>query len=198
MNDSLARQLGKRCALGVVLCTWVLAPYLIVQQFAVFSVWWVPEAPWDAAITVNPVAVYPYFSFYLLLLWAGLGSEEKEFVVFARSVAVIALVSHFCFFLLPSGVSREGVNIENPPWLYSWLCSWDAPRNAIPSLHASLSTLSVLTLSRVRWRLVATALWGVVVFWSAVALRQHVSWDLIAGATLAVVVWGVQRKRVMM
>jgi membrane-associated phospholipid phosphatase len=73
------------------------------------------------------------------------------------------------------------------------LATLDLPRNAMPSLHASLSVVAAIAVlfSQVfpKWSKPLVWLWVLVIFWSTIALRQHVSLDLIAGSIVAVIVW---------
>ena len=40
-----------------------------------------------------------------------------------------------------------------------------------------------------RWLLVASWLWSILIVYSTMLIKQHVMWDVVAGAALAVV-WG--------
>ena len=182
----------RRVSVGFIVCIWILAPYILLQQFSLYEVTWLQETALDKMVPVYLGAVYIYFSYYLILAWAGFAVRRAVFVRFMKAVCMVALVSHLCFFFFPTGVSREGIDMSNAPLLYEWLVGWEKPRNCLPSLHGSLATLAMFAL----WQkgtisgMIASCWWAGVM-WSTIALRQHVIIDLGAGILLAAVVWFV-------
>lgn len=190
-------QLIRRTSVGFIVCIWVLAPYLLLQQFSLYPVYWLEESSLDKLVAVNLNAIYPYFSYYFLLIWAVFGTPNHQFVRFLKTVCMVTLVSHLCFFFFPTGVSRDSLPIDQAPSLYQWLVSWEKPRNCLPSLHASLAALSALALwKRGTFSGLFSSLWLVGILWSALALRQHLIIDLAAGVALAVVIWLLSRAKI--
>jgi len=186
------KKLMKRYGLWFVMCIWILAPYLLIQKIEARPIWWVSESKLDQLIQVNTLAVYPYFSFYVFVLLAISCVVDKAYIQFVKATALCALVSHLVFMFFPTGVSRTDVSVEYAPWLYQWLVSWDAPRNVLPSFHASISVLSACMLGRGKkcaLLRVGAWIWVVVIFWSALAIRQHHVLDLLSGALLGFVCW---------
>jgi len=180
----------RRSCVGFIVCIWILAPYLLLQQFSLYSVFWLEESSIDKHVPVNLNAVYIYFSYYFLLIIAGYATSDKIFVRFLKAVSMVALVSHLCFFFFPTGLSRDSIDIQNAPALYEWLVKWEKPRNCLPSLHASLSILCSLALfQRNKLLGILAAFWTLAILWSALALRQHITIDLAAGVLLASTVW---------
>ena len=183
-------ELYRRLSVGFIVCIWILAPYLLLQKFAMFDVWWIEESSIDKKIDINFNAVYVYFSYYFLLAWTGLWISSSAFTRYMKTICVVCLISHFCFFFVPSGISRDSLDSSDAPYLYQWLISWELPRNCFPSLHASLATLASLALIEKSKPLgLIASLWTLAILWSAVALRQHVIIDLLAGSILAIAVW---------
>jgi len=152
-----------------------------------------PELALDEMIPLCFASIWVYFSFYLLLGMVGLMVEKKMFIQYLYTVGWVTLVSHMVFLFLPTGVMRTEVDIENAPWIYQLLANVDEPRNAAPSLHASLSVVAAMAVQcSTRFKLpvkLFTWLWVIAIFWSTIALRQHVSICLISGSVLAVAVW---------
>lgn len=194
-----AKDIICRVYCGILLVIWLLAPYAILQQVAIIPVYWMPESVFDRAVPVSFSAIYVYLSFYVLLGTVGLTLEKRVFIRFLYTVGWAALVAHMIFLFFPNGASRDAIDMESAPWHYRLLASSDAPRNAFPSLHATLSIIAALAVQAsgmvsvsksVRVCLkVMTWLWVIAIFWSTIALRQHVSLDLIAGVVIALMVW---------
>ena len=180
----------RRACVGFIVGIWILAPYMLLQQFALHSVTWLNETDFDRMVPIVPSAIYVYFSYYLLLLWAGSAVPDANFAKFLRAVCMVTLVSHLTFFFFPTGLARDAMEAIETPALYDWLVSVEKPRNCLPSLHASLATLAALALwSRGKLVGILGALWMVAILWSAIAIRQHILIDLAAGVVLAMVVW---------
>ena len=182
-------QAARRICVSFIVCIWILAPYLILQQFSLYEVTWLQENNLDRLIPINLQAIYIYFSYYLFLSITAWTVSKPDFVKFMQSICFVVLISHLSYFFFPTGISRETINTDNAPLLYEWLTQWEKPRNCLPSLHASLSTLALLTLWKKTWlwKLVAS-LWCIAILWSAVALRQHVTLDIGTGILLACII----------
>ncbi|MEP4078784.1 phosphatase PAP2 family protein [Haloferula sp.] len=192
-SPTLLEIVKRRAPSGILVVLWIIIPYSLLQQVAIREILWVKPSAFDLAIPVNFHSLWFYLSFYGLLAWIGLGVDDHHYKRYIRSIAWTALVSHLIFFLIPNGVTREAIDAESAPVIYQWLILADEPRNAFPSLHASLSILAGLAASassRIRKPLKILAwLWILGIFWSTIALRQHYAVDLISGGGLALVVW---------
>lgn len=191
----LSEIIQRRALSGVLIVLWIIVPYSLAQQVAIREVLWVTPTAFDLAIPVNFYGLWPYVTFYGLLMWIGLGVEDVTYKRYIRSIFWIALFSHLVFFLVPNGVSRQAVDATTAPKLYQWLVALDEPRNAFPSLHASLSVLAGLAAcSSRKFNLVMRVivlLWVFGILWSTISLRQHYVVDLVSGGGLALLVWGV-------
>jgi len=184
---------------GILLNIWILVPYAILQHVEIREVYWMPVSSLDSSIPLNFYSLWFYLSFFPVLGVVGLTVEKRVFIRFLYTVGWATMVAHMTFLFFPNGVSRESVDIEGAPAMYRWLASVDMPRNAFPSLHAALAVIAGMAVQASRWKSMhglvrgvvksVTWLWVLGVFWSTIALRQHVSVDLIAGAVIAVVVW---------
>ena len=178
---------------GILVVIWILAPYAILQHVEIFPVLWVPQLEIDRAISLYFEAIWVYYSLYLLLALAGLTVEKKLFIQYLYTIGWVTAVSHAVFLFVPNGVLRSEIDRETAPAMYQFLVGLDLPRNAMPSLHASLAVVAAIAiqLSDVfpKWSKLLVWLWVVGILWSTIALRQHVSLDLISGAVIAVIVW---------
>ncbi len=195
-NQMLTREnIIGRIYCGILLVIWILGPYLILQKVEIFPVIIIPEMAIDRAIPVCYPGVWVYYSFYILLGWVGLSVEKPIFIRYLYTVGWVALVSHMIFLFFPNGVARTDIVAANAPWYYQMLAMVDEPRNALPSLHASLSVVAAIAVqssSRFSGLIKCCVwLWVLAIFWSTIALRQHVMLDLLAGSIVAVSVWRV-------
>lgn len=183
---------------GILVVIWILAPYSILQNVEIFPVLWMPQLGLDRAIPVSFEGMWFYYSYLLLLVLVGLTVEKEIFIRYLYTVGWVTAVSHAFFLFMPSGVSRAEIDVGSAPWLYQLLVSADQPRNAFPSLHASLSVVAAIAAQYSRhfpkWGKPVVWLWVIGIFWSTIALRQHVSLDLLGGSIVAVLVWWVMPK----
>lgn len=180
----------RRLSVGFIVCIWIVAPYLLLQQFSLYEVIWLQPNALDHMVPIEPNGIYPYFLFYFFLLWAFLAAPIQRFITYLKAISLVVLISHLSFFFFPTGVSREVLAGVDMPSLYKWLISWENPRNCLPSLHASLTTLAICVLwEKGRLVRVVTIVLGCLIFWSALAIRQHLTIDLIAGIVLGIIAW---------
>lgn len=174
------------------LTLWVSAPYYALQQLR-----WVPARPmrltWlDQLIPFDDRAVWVYLSLYLLLPLALWLMRGEDLWPATRGLALIALVSHLCFLFWPTYVPLPRPATAQTNFLYGWMTAVDQPLNACPSLHASLAVFAGLWCQRLvrakRWA-VGIWFWVAAILLATLATRQHVVWDLVAGALLGVAVF---------
>lgn len=188
-----AAQIMCRVYSGILVVIWILAPYAILQHVEIFPVQWLPQLALDRAIPVFFPGIWVYFSYYILLGLVGLTVEKKIFITYLYTVGWVTAVSHAVYLFMPSGVSRSDIDLESAPAIYQLLISLDLPRNTMPSLHASLSVVAAIAVhfSKVfpHYCKPLIWLWVLAIFWSTIAVRQHVSLDLIAGGGIAAIVW---------
>ncbi len=192
--DEISDSFWRRACSGSLLVIWVLAPYALIQKATMRGdlgeIHWLKFSLFERAIPVNFSSIWLYISFYGLLILAGLKTQKREYLRYLSTVGWTAMVSHACYLLYPTGVSREEVS-GSDHWLYNAMVGFDAPVNAAPSLHASLSVVAGLAL----WRHGSVLfrgliwLWVLGILWSTIALRQHLAVDLITGGVLACLCW---------
>jgi membrane-associated phospholipid phosphatase len=191
--STLIERIKQRALTGILAVLWIIVPYSLLQQIAIRDILWVTPTTFDLAIPVNFHSLWFYLSFYGLLAWIGLAIDDRNYQRYIRSIFWTALFSHLVFLLVPNGVTREAIDADAAPLIYQWLILADEPRNAFPSLHASLSILAGLTAlasSRITPLFTSLAwIWILGIFWSTIALRQHYAVDLVSGGALALIVW---------
>jgi membrane-associated phospholipid phosphatase len=185
---------GHKVVLAIVLTLWLAVPYFTLQRYVVFPVTAMPPSALDRLIPFAEVAAWPYLSLFLALpIPPLLFSNTHDLRRYGGGMALIGLISDFCFFFGPTSTSRPVT--ETLQAAYSLVLATDAPLNACPSLHASLAVFTALCNARLvrpfahcrRWRLLGWSWAGLIVV-ATLAARQHVLIDLIAGTLLAVAV----------
>jgi membrane-associated phospholipid phosphatase len=152
----------------------------------------------DEQIPRIPIFSIPYLAFFPLLFGVVLYSwfKNKLFRQLAISIIIVCLSAFCVYIFFQTYVPREPI-VENDFFsgLLRFIYSYDQPYNALPSLHAALSTVVavyfVCSKSRWAWAFVAMAILIVI---STLFTKQHFIADAISGVALGLVVtWAVFR-----
>jgi hypothetical protein len=193
--DALRLLAPGKVAAVVAVYLWINVPYYALQRFALFPATIMAPTALDDRIPFTEGAVWLYLSLFLLIplapLFVAPGPPVGRYVA---GVAAIGLVSHLCFLFWPTAVARPAV--AAPGFPYAVVVGADRPVNAYPSLHASLAVYSALwghALLRgargAAWWRAGLWAWTLAVLYGALAIRQHVVTDLLAGAALGTAVF---------
>ena len=142
MPPDLLKTIQRRALTGILTVLWIVVPYSLLQHIAIREVLWVKPSTFDLAIPINFHSLWFYLTFYALLGWIGLSVDDRNFQRYIRSIWWTAFFSHLVLLLIPNGVTREAIDHDSAPLVYQWLVLADQPRNAFPSLHASLWILA--------------------------------------------------------
>ncbi len=150
------------------------------------------ETTVDDRIPLLPVFVFPYLSLYALLalsLWRFLKSETRIFSIAALAISLDLVLSYLVFLFYQTQVERPViVETDVSSDILRAVYSFDKPFNAFPSLHTSLSMLSVLLWSKVGSRIQPIiAVWAVLIIASTVLTKQHYIADIGAGIAASLV-----------
>ncbi len=187
----LTAHAGLKLACHAGLGAWIALFYFAPQGWPLFAPHPAPTLPWEeAAVPFRPGWALQYQSVFLvhsLALW--LPSDARAIRRYVLLIAAAYAVSAAVFWLYPTLSPRPA---SSDDFLYHWLIlKIDGPRNALPSLHATLATLAALqlaqhvpALSGLRWWRAALALWWCALMYSTLATRQHRVLDLVAGLAL--------------
>ncbi|MDR3741886.1 MAG: phosphatase PAP2 family protein [Terracidiphilus sp.] len=178
----------EKANLAVPLGLAVLIFYFCTLHSNFFSALPMPDTVVDRAIPFLPVFVVPYFSYYLLLLMPIVVIHEpQEFRDTAFGFALIVFVSCTAFFFWPTAITTS---YSHP--LIRGLLAVDRPRNACPSLHASLSLFCALcarrSLRSARARY-ALGIWAFLVIASTLLTKRHSTVDIAAGMIFGWIVY---------
>jgi membrane-associated phospholipid phosphatase len=148
----------------------------------------------DRLVGFEPLALPLYLSLWVYVsLPPMLMLTRSEIFAYVRWIGSMCLVALGIFYFWPSAVPPANIDWARYPGV-AFLKGVDASGNACPSLHVATAVFSALWL---HWRLpaaglgagsrLASACWCVAIAYSAMATKQHVWVDVIAGAALGVV-----------
>ncbi len=175
----------------------------LVPFYILIPAWWpprtrhVPELALDRIWPLVPVWAIVYGALYLFLILLPIFVVRSQELIrrTVRAYLLIWITAYGFFFVAyptaaprPDQVSGEGFVV----WGLRALYSADPPYNCFPSLHVAHSFVSALAVSRVHRRLGIMALISAtLVALSTLFTKQHYVLDVVAGAVLAVVAYGI-------
>jgi membrane-associated phospholipid phosphatase len=179
--------------------TLFFAAYFRVLHHPLFSVTIMPLTSVDRWISFRPEALPLYLSlwFYVSLVPVLL-IDRREIVPYALAAAGISVIGLGIFLLWPTTVYWSDADWSQYP-AFAFLQKVDASGNACPSLHVAFAVFTAVWLGRLLRQMSAGRgvcafnwLWCLGILYSTVAIRQHVVFDVLAGAGLGAVVALVQ------
>ena len=192
--DSLNRPYPVSIAMVVLVS---LVPfYIFIAGSMTGRTVYAPALPWDRMIPLQPVWALVYGALYLFLIVLPVfivrQPEHIRRTVFAY--LTVWIIAYVCFLVYPTVAPRPGKVIGDgfAVWGLRNLYGADPPYNCFPSLHVAHSFVSALTCSRVHRELgIVAVLCAVLVALSTLFAKQHYILDVVAGAALAGVAYGL-------
>ncbi len=190
---------------GRVGTLWVLKMLATLSGVAVFfyAYFWVMRHPLSAATAIpvtwiddlvpfSPQAFLLYASLWVYVaLGSALAKDGLELAAWGAACFAMTVVGLGIFMALPTKVPDFAIDWSRYPSL-EFLKAIDVSGNACPSLHAAFAVFTAVVLHgqltairAPRALLVCNALWGLGIVYSAIATRQHLALDIIAGSVLA-------------
>ena len=169
--------------------------YFQLLRHPLYPVTTVPLTAVDRLVGFWPEALPLYFSlwFYVSLAPALL-IDRRELVSYGLAAVGLSVIGLGIFLFWPTAVPWAGVDWSQHP-AFAFLKSVDASGNACPSLHVAFAVFTAVWVERLlrqmgAGRLVRALnwLWCLGILYSTVAIRQHVSLDVLAGAVLGATV----------
>jgi hypothetical protein len=178
--------------IGVSAFTWLFfIAYFHLLRHPAHAVFEMPLTALDRAIPFGPgwLPVYLTLWFYIGIA-PGMLLHLRELLVYGAWAAGLCLSGLVCFYLWPTAVPVFTVDVQANPG-FALLQGVDAAGNACPSLHVATAVFSAVWIDHLlrglrapgAWRLVNLA-WVMAIAYSTLATRQHVVWDVVAGALL--------------
>jgi membrane-associated phospholipid phosphatase len=184
---------------------WLLKMLATTGGIAIFfyAYFWVMRHPLSAA-TVMPVTWIDDLVFFspqsfplYVSLWVyvalgpALAKDGRELAAWGAVSFAMAVIGLGLFMVLPTKIPNPAIDWSRYPSL-AFLKTVDVSGTACPSLHAAFAVFTAVVLHRLltaihapRTLLVCNALWCLGIVYSAIAIRQHVALDVIAGSILA-------------
>jgi hypothetical protein len=175
--------------LTIVFCV----PYFLLGNFRLFRVHDLPMARLDRAIGYHPASwVWVYQSIYILInVIPWLAVRREDLSRYVRGFAIVSIVSFAIFFIYPVA-SPRGITPAASS-MHQLLLAYDAPLNALPSLHAGLLVYTLAYGRRIlrgnlpAWIAVATVIWGGLILYATLATKEHYAMDIISGSALGLI-----------
>jgi len=152
-----------------------------------------PITSLDRLIGFQPLALPLYLSLWVYVsLPPALLATRRELVGYALAMAGTCLAGLIVFYFWPTAVPAANIDWAQYPDV-AFLKSMDASGNACPSLHVATAVFSGIWLHHLLrrfgaplWILVFNWAWCTGIVYSALATRQHVAVDVLAGLALGV------------
>ena len=173
--------------IGIPFC----ACYLLIGHYPVLpartlSLTWI-----DRAVGFHPYEwVWVYQSLYLpvnVIPWLARGRDDL--LRYVKGLLILTLISFAIFIIFP--VRAPKPTVAEPQGMYKLLLSYDAPCNAMPSLHAALLIYTFGFGRRVLGDAIPRGLvgicvaWGALILYATIATKEHYAIDIVAGVALA-------------
>lgn len=152
----------------------------------------------DRLIGFQPLALPLYLSLWVYVsLPPALLATRRELYGYAMTMAGTCLAGLIVFYFWPTAVPAPDIDWARYPDV-AFLKSMDASGNACPSLHVVTAVFSGVWLRHLLrrfgappWLLIVNWTWCTGIVYSALATRQHVAVDVLAGLALGVLAAGL-------
>lgn len=151
----------------------------------------------DQAIVLQPSMFAAYVSLWVYVGVApGLLPNLRQLLVYTFWAAALGIAGLLCFYFVPTAVPRTDMVIDpaqHPG--FALLAGVDAAGNACPSMHVAFALYTAIWVERLlRDMAVPVAVralnlgWMLLIVYSTLAIKQHVVFDVIGGALLALLI----------
>ncbi|MFY9329510.1 MAG: phosphatase PAP2 family protein [Georgfuchsia sp.] len=181
--------------LFMVLFFWA---YLNLLRHPLFSVRVMPLTAVDRLVGFTPAALPLYLSLWFYVsLPPALLDNLRDLVRYGCFAGGLCLIGIICFLLWPTAIPVASLDWGAHPGI-ALLKGVDAAGNACPSLHVATAVFSAIWLDCLlrkigvpRVFMTVNWLWCAGIVYSALAIRQHVFLDVVAGGLLGGLVGGL-------
>jgi membrane-associated phospholipid phosphatase len=196
------RQIGSRVRQSMLLKSIgtpvLIVVFLLVYQYLlnhpIFPVTEMPLTALDRVVGFYPPALVLYASLWLYVsIPPALLESRQDLFGYTRAIGAVCLIGLACFLLWPTAIPPLDLDRGRHPG-FQTLQGLDAAGNACPSLHVATALFSAIWLAvmlremRAPW--IARGVnwgWGLGIVYSAMATKQHVALDVLAGAVLGLI-----------
>lgn len=171
-----------------------LLGYLYLLKNPLFAVTEMPLTALDRMIGFQPSALAFYVSLWVYVgLPPALIETRRQLINYAWAVGAMCVVGLGIFLVWPTAVPPTDIDWERYPG-FGYLKNIDGAGNACPSLHVATAVYSAIWLERLMRDMgrgsvirLLSWLWCIGIVYSALATKQHVAVDALAGALLGIV-----------
>ncbi len=146
----------------------------------------------DDHIPLIPWFVIVYVSWYVLLfilVMTLIRRGPKTLGKVSLAIIITYLLSYLVFLSFQTEIVRPQVTgTDWPSGILTDLYALDNPYNGLPSLHTSLSVLTIITWWRLKLKFASlVTVWALTVIASTVLVKQHYFLDIPAGVAAAII-----------
>jgi len=167
--------------------------YLYLLKNPVFAVTEMPLTAVDRVIDFQPLTLPLYLSLWVYVsLPPALIETRRQLINYGLAVGALCLTGLAVFLIWPSAVPAPDINWARYP-AFDFLKNIDGTGNACPSLHAATAVYSAIWLERLICEInrstamrIMNWIWCIGIVYSALATKQHVALDVLAGAMLGI------------
>ena len=165
--------------------------YFYLLKYPAYPTTVMPITLLDSLIGFQPLALPMYLSLWVYVsLPPALLATRRELYGYALAMAGTCLAALVIFYFWPTAVPAADIDWTQYPDV-KFLKSMDASGNACPSLHVATAVFSGIWMHHLLrrfgapvWILVVSWVWCIGIVYSALATRQHVAVDALAGLVL--------------
>jgi hypothetical protein len=169
--------------------------YFTVMRHPLFPAVTMPLTALDRAIPFAPASLVLYASLWFYVSLApALIVDASRLWHYLAAAAVLAGLGLAIFLFFPTLIPSPDIDWTAHP-AFGFLKGIDATGNACPSLHVAFAIFTGAWFQRLLGEMDAGPvartfnwLWCAGIVYSTVAVRQHVVWDVVAGALLGAAV----------
>ncbi len=152
-----------------------------------------PLTELDRVIGHQPWAFWAYVSLWVYVgLAPGLMLRLRDLLVHGAWAGALCATGLLIFYLVPTAIPPHALSPEAASHAgFALLQGVDAAGNACPSLHVATALFSAAWVQRLlhgvrapAWTGALNLIWLLLIVYSTMAIKQHVVWDVAAGALL--------------
>lgn len=146
----------------------------------------------DEIIKPHPIAVWIYMSFFFLFMAGVVFSTKEDSIRCCKIILMNSVIASIFFILMPTKITFH----DYMPYLQKGTISYDFmylikanddTYNCFPSLHIANSLIAAAFLIKNKkiYIQVLSTIWMLLVIWSVMSTKQHMSYDVVGGAIVA-------------
>ncbi len=161
-------------------------------RFISGELWIIPELWLDQQIPFSTQGIWLYLSFFVVVPFAFLSAPLVKIKPMTIAIIISALISGLVFVIFPTTLVYPEFNQKTlADQIFYWLLWIDTAQNCLPSLHASLTVICLLTLWNNQKILISLIYFviSLAIGFSIIQLRRHLSLDVGAGIFVGILAY---------